>query len=392
MEVYILDSLYRRVAVVDNHISLIWTERFSDVGDFELQLNSTLANRNLFRPGTRLAMNESRRLMVVETVEDGTDAEGRRTLKITGQSLEEILDDRVARGALDDLTDTPKWVLTGTPGDIMREIFHDICITGVLDAGDIIAGITESNVLFPTDTIVEPSDSITAELDPMTVLQAEKDIGNQYNLGFRIVWDFNTSNLYWDVYAGSDRTATQTTLPAVIFSPDLDNLQNTKELTSVAVYKNVAYVFSPVGYEIVYPLDVDPSVAGFDRRVLLVRADDITDTIPADATTKMIKRGLDELAKNRLYQAFDGEISQFSQYAYFRDYNLGDLVEQRNTDGVTNQMQITEQIFVSDAEGERSYPTLTLNKFITPGSWSGWDFNQTWFDLDADPVTWSELP
>jgi len=389
MEVYVLDDLYRRIAVVDNHNSLIWTERFADVGDFKLEINSTLASRNLFRSGTRLAMNESYRLMVVENIEDGTDADGRNILTVSGQSLEEILDDRVARGTLGDLTATPKWTLTGTPGDIMRQIFHDICVTGILDAGDVISGVTEGSSLFPTDTIVEPADSITVELDPTTVLEAEKAIGAQYGLGFRLVWDFNTSNLYFDVYAGSDRTASQNTLPAVIFSPELDNLQNTKELVSITLFKNVAYVFSPVGHEVVYPLDVDPAVAGFERRVLLVKADDITDTVPADATAKMIQRGLDELSKNRKVQAFDGEISQFSQYVYGRDYQLGDLLEQRNSDGVANQMQVTEQIFVSDQEGERSYPTLTLTKFITPGSWSAWDPNEHWAEVDP-ALHWAE--
>jgi hypothetical protein len=35
---------------------------------------------------------------------------------------------------------------------------------------------------------------------------------------------------------------------------------------------------------------------------------------------------------------------------------------------------------VSDQEGERSYPTLSLNLFITPGSWSSWDYGSQWQD------------
>jgi hypothetical protein len=144
-----------------------------------------------------------------------------------------------------------------------------------------------------------------------------------------------------------------------------------------------------VGHEVVYPLDVDPAIAGFERRVLLVKADDITDTDAPTASAKMIQRGLDELAKNRKVQAFDGEISQYSQYQYGRDYHLGDLLDQRNSDGVANQMQVTEQIFVSDSEGERSYPTLTLTKFITPGSWAAWDPNEHWAEVDP-ALHWAE--
>lgn len=391
MEVYILDSLNRRDQVVDKFESLIWTERFSAAGDFQLALPSTLSNRKRFVPGVKLACNSSYRVMTVETVEDGTDSDGKKMIKLSGPSLEDILEDRVARGTLGDLTATPKWTLTGTPGDIMRQIFHDICVTGILDSGDKITSVIEDSI-FPVDTIAEPSDEYTVELDLTTVYKAEKNLADLFGLGFRLVRHPLTSLLYWDVYSGSDRTSQQTTLPAVIFSPDLDNLQNTKELTTIQTYKNVAYVFSPVGYEIVYALDVDPTVEGFERHVLLVQADDITDSDGPTASAKMIQRGQEELGKNRRFSGFDGELSQKSQYKYGIDYNLGDLIEMRNSDGYTNYMQVTEQIMASDSEGDKSYPTLAINKFITPGSWSSWDYNQEWIDLDPSPEEWADQP
>lgn len=391
MEVYILDSLYRRNQVVDKFQSLIWTDRFSAAGDFKLILPSTLENRGRFFPGVRLACNTSYRVMTVETIEDSTDSEGRKLLEVSGPSLEDILDDRVARGTLGDLTATPKWILTGTPGEIMRQIFHDICVTGILDPGDKITSVIEGSI-FPSDTIAEPSEEYTIEIELDTVYKVEKNLADLFGLGFRIVREPITSLLYWDVYSGSDRTTQQSTLPAVVFSPDLDNLQNIKELTTINLYKNVAYVFSPVGHEIVYALDIDPTVEGFERRVLIVKADDITDIIPADATAKMIQRGKEELGKNRRFSAFDGELSQRTNYRYDVDYRLGDLIEMRNTDGVTNYMQVTEQIMVSDEEGDKSYPTLAINRFITPGSWSSWDYNQEWADLDPSPEEWADQP
>lgn len=391
MEVYILDSLYRRERVIDQFESVIWTERYAAAGDFELALHSTTANRKLLRTGTRLAINESYRVMEVETFEDNTDADGRKILTVRGRSLEKIMDDRIARPSLADLTTMPKWTLTGTPGAIARKIFHDICVLGVLDPGDIIPLVTEGS-LFPADTIAEPVDDITVEIEPTTVYTAIKNISDIYDLGFRLVRNFDMGQLYFDVYSGSDRTTSQSVLAPVIFSPDLDNLQNTTELTTIAIAKNVALVLSPVGHEWVYPLDVDPTVSGFERRVLLVKADDIQDTDPLIASAKMIQKGNEELAKNRSLSAFDGEINQNSAYKYGTHYNLNDLVEMRNTDGVTNNMRVTEQIFVSDQQGDRSYPTLAISKFITPGSWLSWDYNQTWLDLDSSPETWADQP
>lgn len=388
MEIYTLDPLLRREEVIDRFESLIWTERYKAYGDFELDIYSTLDSRNLLKAGTLLAMNESHRVMTVETVEDGTDSEGRRMLSVKGRSLEAVLLDRVAKESLSDLTTSPKWTITDTPAVIARKIFHDICVTGVLDPLDKIPFINEGTFM-PDDTIAEPIDPITIELEPMTVYSAIVQICDIWNLGFRLLRQYDTSKLWFDIYSGSDRTTAQMILPQVVFTPELDNLQNTKELTSIEAAKNVAYVYSPAGFLKVYPIGVDPEVEGFERRVLVVNASDITSENP-DVPGALLQRGNEELAKNRVYQAFDGEINQNSQYRYGTHYNLGDIVETRNTDGVTNNMRVTEQIFVSDRNGERSYPTLTINTFINTGSWLSWLNNKVWSELGGD--IWAEQP
>lgn len=383
LDVYILDSLYRRTEVVDRYESLIWTERFSSAGDFELKLHSTQGNRGLFVEGVKLAILPSYRVMMVETVEDGIDDDGREILTVKGPSLESVMDQRMARSAMNDTTTNPSWTLTGTPKDIATQMFHDICVTGVLDVGDRIPLINEGS-LFPADTMTAPSTSITYMVDPDTLYNAEKTLCDQFLMGFRLVRNADTTQLWFDVYMGSNRTSHQTTLPAVIFSSGMGNLHNTSELRSLVTYKNAAYVITPVGALIVYPEDVDPTISGFERRVLIVKADDITDTDVPTAQALMLARGQAELAKNRKTHAFDGEVSQTSQYVYGIDYNLGDLVETRNADGVSNSMQVTEHIFVSDKEGVRSYPTLAVTQFITPGSWVALPADKKWIDFTTE--------
>ena len=206
MEVYILDSLLRRIDVIDVYRSLIWTDRMRAWGDFELVLNTSTKDKSRFVMGTRLAMNESDRIMVVETVEDSTDDQGIATLKVTGRSLEMILESRLALDSLADTTSVPKWILTGTPGDIGRQIFHDICVTGTLDAGDIIHYIVEGTIM-PVDTIPEPVDTITYEIEPTSVYAAEVTLCTQFSIGFRMLRNGDTGSVYWDLYMGSDRTS-----------------------------------------------------------------------------------------------------------------------------------------------------------------------------------------
>lgn len=387
MEAYVLDALLRRIAVIDQFESLIWTERFAAFGDFQMDIESTPATRTMLSLGTLLAMNESYRVMMVETIEDELGSDGRRMLSVKGRSIEAILLDRVAKNSTADLTTSPKWEITDEPADVARKIFHDICVTGILDPADVIPFIHEGTFL-PPGTVAEPIDPITIELDPTTVYDAIEDLCTIWSMGFRMLRNFDASELWFDIYMGSDRTTAQTTLAPVIFTSSLDNLQDIKELKTIDKAKNVAYVYSPAGFLKVYPVGVDEDVAGFERHVLVVNATDITSET-TDIPGALLQKGMEELAKNRVSQSLDGEIAQNSQYKYGVHYNLGDIVEMR-TDNSTNNMRVTEQIFVSDQQGERAYPTLSLNTFITTGSWLSWLNNKQWIELTTEQ--WIDQP
>lgn len=403
IEVYILGTDFVREQIVEEFESFLWAERFNSIGDFRLTIKSTAANRRRLSVGTYLNHSETHRVMMVETIEDKTDAEGRAILTVTGRSMEAIFESRLARDFMSDLTADPKWILTGLPAALARLIVYYTCIDSTLDVGDNLPLFEETpGWMFPEDTIPEPPDSIVYEIEPQSVYQALTRLCSTYNIGFRIYreWEFGAP-LTFGVYMGLDRTTQQTLYPAVVFSPTLDNLQNTTELQTIAQYKNVAYVISPVGSEIVYGPDVDPAISSYERRVLFVRADDIQDVVPADATARMIQRGLEELSKYRQFSGFDGELNQNARYQYgggphlnpFADdaqiYNLGDLVELQSPSGSKSVMQVTEQIFVSDAQGERRYPTLTTRTLIVPGSWDATPPTVAWDDSDSGLV-WND--
>lgn len=391
MDLYILDSLLRRETVVDRYKSLIWTERFQEAGDFQLVVQSTLENRTRYKAGMWLALSESYRVMKIETIQDKTDEDGAALLEISGPSIEIITDDRVAFNVKDDLTTNPKWIITDTPGDVARKVFHDICVTGILDTHDIIPFITDL-VLLPADNIPEPGDDVTVEIEPDSVYNVVKGICEPYDLGFRLLRNFDNTQLTYQIYSGVDRTSQQDIYPAVIFSPDLENLKNTTELKSVAGVKNMAYVYSNLGFEMVVGTDVDPNLVGFERQVMVVKTDDFDEGTPAGTVTaQMQQKGREALAAVRSFQGFDGEVSQSTQYKYGTDYNLGDLVELHGHDGIASNMRVTEQIFVNDDEGERSYPTLSVKQLVTPGSWLA-EGTTEWFDYDDNATTWADKP
>lgn len=384
MEVYILDSLLRPIDVVDTFESMIWTERYSEMGDFELVTLSTPANQKRFVLDTMLSITESRRVMRVETVEEIIDPSRGATLKIKGRDLVSILEARTALQPGPPIA--PVWWLTGfTPGDTMRAMFTIICVDGDISSADIIPYIQPGLTLYPADTIPEPSDTIIWEQKPASLYSAVKELGDIYDLGFRLYKDPNASKLYFNVYAGSDRTTDQTTLPPVIFSPDMENLQNTTEYSDVSKAYNVVQVVYvhkdeddlDVATTVMVTDEDNPGVEGLERRVKLLVITNIPEEV-VDIPAFLTRAGKDELMKSRPVGAFDGEVSKNSSYVYERDYYLGDLVETRGRNGATSYMRVEEYIFVQDTQGQRSYPTLTTKKFINPGTWLSWKYDVEW--------------
>lgn len=378
MELYVLDQSLRRIACIDRFESLIWTERMRAWGDFDLNIPASSNLKDLLAPGTRVALNESQYVMTVENFETKNNADGKRMLSISGRSLESLMEARVGASNLSP-NSSMKWPINGSAGAIVRYMFSKICVEGLIDVKDKIPFI-QTGTLTPAGNIPEPAEYLTTLQEVGPLYKQIKDLCDAYNLGFRIIKDVDNSKLYFEVYAGNNRTSLQTTLPAVIFSQGMGTLQNTTELTSIAAYKNVAYVYAQNGFGIVYADGVDPNESGFQRRVLHVKADNITTAAGATLNAEIQARGKLELTKHRTIQAFDGETPKQSPYKYNVDYQLGDLVEIRNDAGASNQMRVTEQIFVSDHEGDKSYPTLALETFILPGTWAAWDANQIWDD------------
>jgi hypothetical protein len=162
------------------------------------------------------------------------------------------------------------------------------------------------------------------------------------------------------------------------------------EYISTKNLKNVAYVFAPNGFAIVYSGLADSTTFGLDKKILYVDASDIQTSPGVLLNNQLEIRGRQALADYKTMLAFDGEVPTFGQYIYDVDYKLGDLVEVRNADGFTDQKRVTEQIFSDDVQGEKSYPTLSSELVITPGSWSAWDGAQAWDDLPID-LHWGDL-
>ena len=95
MELTILDDQFFAIYQVDSFESAIWTERYIGYGDFEIYmpLNSDILAYAQLDYYVRIGGSD--RLMIIETIElDSEFVDGPR-IKISGRSLESILDRRI---------------------------------------------------------------------------------------------------------------------------------------------------------------------------------------------------------------------------------------------------------------------------------------------------------
>ena len=372
MDIYVLDEEFKDLDVLDTYDSMIWTERYSEFGDFEIVLSGSKARR--LNRWTALGIRESKRVMIVETIDEPGDG----TIKYTGRSLESLMDSRVnlpaniASGA----KSTPV-TKNDTPQNIAKFFFESVCRTNTLIPADNLSFVAAGD-LFANGNIPRPTDSVAYQYSEESLYSAIKAVCDPFNLGFVLGRNHGSPTCRFQVYTGSDRTGWQTTYPAVILSTELDTLEDPQMITSAANYRNVAYVFAENGSRIVYADGSDDSTAGFDRRVMFVSATDITLPAGAELNAALNLKGKQALAEQRFVTAFDGKIPDYNPYVYGVDYNLGDYVERRDTRGFASKMLVTEQIFVSDANGDRSYPTLQTLDLVTPGSWRAWSRTGVW--------------
>jgi hypothetical protein len=334
---------------------------------------------------------------MVQTTTEKTNADGQNLLTVKGYEIVDILSARLALKP-DGGGVVSTWLITGkNPGDTMRYIFDEICVDGVVSSDDIVPFVYPGG-LYAAGNIPEPAALIEWEQKPDSVLKALTDLSDIYDLGFRLYKDPNLAKLYFEVYSGSDRTTQQSILPPVIFSQDLENFQNTTEFEDIASSFNtvrVMYTYEEtVGegeaavtteYTISFIVrdDAAEPPEGFDRRVKVLLVSSIPEGV-VDIEAFLIQSALDELMKSRPITAFDGEVSQSSQYVYERDFYLGDVVEARGTSGATSFMRVEEYIFVEDEQGARSYPTLTTKEYIQAGTWKSYKYDVEWSAMGSD--------
>lgn len=404
MDLYTLSDQFLPQGVLDEYVSAIWTERYTTAGDFRIVVQASPENLALLAPGTYLALRGSKEVMLIEThsIENNL-------LTVIGRTLVVFLDERPvwSKNPTPDADSTTYDIVsdytddTKVPGAFISDVVNKMAIniTPFTGGGTAVtdASLPEwDNEEIPNLTLgaIDTSGTakkLTAPIGP--VYQGISQVADAEGVGIGLYLVSASPTLGFSLkfvtYRGVDRT-TGSTNPLMRLSPEMDSLQDLKELHSIQGFKNICYVYykGKVTKHLLYPDDTEPE--GLDRRVLVTNAEGeppgrkvtvapgsafgglsrggyswpgYTYTAPPDPAAIAAFReenARDAFAKHNYIHSVDGQSSPQNDYKYGVDYGLGDLVELEGITGTIAKARITEYVRTEDQTGYREYPTISI--------------------------------
>ena len=355
MEVWILDTNFSSVSVLDTFESLIWTDRYREYGDFEIFAFPTSQLINDAKDDFYLYNPASEHTMIIEHHEVTTDIEEGPRFIVTGRSLESLLTRRIV------------WNQTTISGSLqngIKKLITENFISPEVSERKI------TNFVFvdstdPEITKLTHEQQYTGDI----VYDVIVDLCNTYDIGFKITLNIDKKRFEFSLYKGKDRSYAQETNPYVIFSPNYENIINSDYTHSIKDYKNVTRIGGE-GVGVDRKMTTYGNASGLNRREIFTDARDISSKTDdgevlsdQDYLNLLQQRGKENLSEYAVKEGFEGEVEASKMFIYGRDFFLGDCVQVQNEFGMSGTSLVSEIVFSQDKDGESVFPTfLSLQK------------------------------
>jgi hypothetical protein len=379
MELFSLDSnlassaLFQPVRLIENYDSLIWTERYSSSGDFELVSSDVPNTLKMLPLESFVTLRESTVPMVVESHKIEKPKGKHARITVTGRSFESVLERRATRSTLSGAVADPRPMVSINADKVsdaaykmLREAIGDIArsnLTAVSPANpdDV---IPQANLILPTDYTtgtVTPFEIKFGNL--LSVLYEMLEVNRHGIRSVRPAANSGKVTVDLEIYNGANLTgAGANSNPAyvVAFDARFDQFDSSTYLFSYQGSANVAYVYGPGGVT-VRQKSAGAAPSGLARRVLLV--DEASDS-NLNTDPRRSDRGIVELYKNNAIALFDGETSvqiasRFNKPVAQGGFGLGDILLLNGEYATTSRtVRVVEWIRSSDSSGEKAYPAF----------------------------------
>ena len=332
-EVYVLDSEFKILGLIDGFTTLIWTRRYGDVGDFSLHLPGgwlfplVSGGRYIYRADTGEAA------MIERVAFERSDNGGSKVIA-SGRMLEGMLSERVIPYQID---------IKGNAEEAIRQLVANNAISGIAEEGREISRLAlgESS---------GAGNEVELQFEGENLLETVLKICNEQELSIKISFDFPTNQMLFSVWQGKDRTTAQRENSWAIFSDDFENINASSYEQDIKEYRNYAYVLGHFEEGGLVMVEVDNRLTDEEeRREIYVDASDVKqvvdeETISNEEFFELLKqKGLESLAEWPMVMDATGDIRDGGNLIYRQDFDLGDLCEfVDNEVGIMSTGRITE--------------------------------------------------
>lgn len=385
MQYYLLDQDFQIVDGVEMFQSMIWTEKYYDVGDFELYLPATDENVKLYTEAaekhyylvqysdTRNSTLKAIPAMMVEKVKTDLSAKNGNFIIVTGSQLKKILYRRTAAN------------VKQLAGNIQAELRNLVTTEAIaptnpdrmiprLALGDLASGMDETLINY----------TLKGEYLSTIISTACKE----KKLGWDVLIDYPNRECKFVLYSGLNRTQNQagdksTWNSPVTFSVKNQNLIKTNYEVDYENYRNVAVVKSE--YEIynktdkridvvdnsfdVRPYKLDRNPVGKDRYEIYV---DQGTTQLGENNTEVDVLALDNANMDKARAELDkysrtiqvsASVDDGVNFSYGKDYDLGDLVSIQNEFGQNMEGRVTSVTSTLSYNKTQTIPSFTIENY-----------------------------
>ena len=196
MDLVILNTNFEVVGILDLFESVIWTERYSSCGDFEIYTAITEELVELLKYDYYISKSDTDVMMIIEYREFVSNLENGDKMIIKGRSLSSILDRRIV---------WKQTILTGNFQTAIQTLLNE-------------------NIINPTDTnrkldnfIFEASTdpavtnlTIEAQVTGDTLYTVIEALCSEKNIGFKLT--YVDGSFVFKLYSGKDRSYSQTAI------------------------------------------------------------------------------------------------------------------------------------------------------------------------------------
>lgn len=384
---YLLDQDFQIVDGVELFQSMIWTEKYYDIGDFELYLPATDENVNLYTEAaekhyyliryadTRRSSLKSIPAMMVEKVKTDINVKNGKFIIVTGSQLKKVLYRRTAIQTRELAGNIQTELRNLVTADAIAPTNTDRVIPR-LTLGDVNPELTGSDMVINYKLKGEYLSTIIS-----TACKEKK-------LGWDVTIDITNRECNFVLYSGKNRTQSQSGDKSrwnspVTFSIKNQNLIKTNYEVDYENYRNVAVVKSEyeqynktakrtdtidASFE-VRPYKLDRNPVGYDRYEIFI--DQGVETIQNEnsevdvlaLSAKNTDKARSELDKYSRTIQVSAEVDNGVNFSYGEDYFLGDLVSIQNEFAQNMEGRVTSVTTTLSYNKNQTIPSFTIENY-----------------------------